>query len=244
VNLALLNHASDTESERWLWRWLSLITWAKEFQVRFEWRIDLFWKSSQGLFRVRCIVWTIPRSCAWLNARQICTRCPVSGPGDLFVLLLNEQSSNSRTLLRKPVGGSAPSTGNDGVGEGQIHQYSTVPLHYIAVLIRTSSRASGSCLGLLIIPCLCALRAELHNPWRARHPPSRFRPSGTVTKLRRLCRIVREKYHRLALLCVGQSSSFRNASNPTICHWAGRHFLPMRKIHTRRVWGRGSGKHC
>src|SRR5438270_2935163 len=36
VNLALLNHASDTESERWLWRWLSLITWAKEFQVRFE----------------------------------------------------------------------------------------------------------------------------------------------------------------------------------------------------------------
>ena len=35
VNLTLDNQASDTESERWLWRWLSLITWASEFQVRF-----------------------------------------------------------------------------------------------------------------------------------------------------------------------------------------------------------------
>ena len=35
VNLTLDNQACDTESERWLWRWLSLITWASEFQVRF-----------------------------------------------------------------------------------------------------------------------------------------------------------------------------------------------------------------
>jgi len=36
ANLALYDPASDTESQRWLWRWLSLITWAGEFQVRFE----------------------------------------------------------------------------------------------------------------------------------------------------------------------------------------------------------------
>jgi asparagine synthase (glutamine-hydrolysing) len=36
VNLTLDNQASDAESERWLWRWLSLITWTSEFQVRFE----------------------------------------------------------------------------------------------------------------------------------------------------------------------------------------------------------------
>jgi asparagine synthase (glutamine-hydrolysing) len=36
VNLTLYDPASDTESQRWLWRWLSLITWASEFQVRFE----------------------------------------------------------------------------------------------------------------------------------------------------------------------------------------------------------------
>jgi asparagine synthase (glutamine-hydrolysing) len=36
VNLTLYDPASDTESQRWLWRWLSLITWAGEFQVRFE----------------------------------------------------------------------------------------------------------------------------------------------------------------------------------------------------------------
>jgi asparagine synthase (glutamine-hydrolysing) len=36
VNLTLSDQPSDIESERWLWRWLSLITWASEFQVRFE----------------------------------------------------------------------------------------------------------------------------------------------------------------------------------------------------------------
>lgn len=36
VNRTLDNQVSDSESERWLWRWLSLITWASEFQVRFE----------------------------------------------------------------------------------------------------------------------------------------------------------------------------------------------------------------
>jgi asparagine synthase (glutamine-hydrolysing) len=35
VNLTLHNQTSDAESERWLWRWLSLVTWASEFQVRF-----------------------------------------------------------------------------------------------------------------------------------------------------------------------------------------------------------------
>jgi asparagine synthase (glutamine-hydrolysing) len=36
VKLTLYDHSSDAESHRWLWRWLSLITWAHEFQVRFE----------------------------------------------------------------------------------------------------------------------------------------------------------------------------------------------------------------
>lgn len=36
VNLTLHKQPPDTESERWLWRWLSLITWASEFQVRFD----------------------------------------------------------------------------------------------------------------------------------------------------------------------------------------------------------------
>jgi asparagine synthase (glutamine-hydrolysing) len=34
--LTLCGEASDTESQRRLWRWLSLITWAREFQVSFE----------------------------------------------------------------------------------------------------------------------------------------------------------------------------------------------------------------
>ena len=36
VNLTLYHQPSDRESQRWLWRWLSLITWASEFRVRFE----------------------------------------------------------------------------------------------------------------------------------------------------------------------------------------------------------------
>jgi asparagine synthase (glutamine-hydrolysing) len=36
VKLTLHDQISDVESQRWLWRWLSLISWAREFQVRFE----------------------------------------------------------------------------------------------------------------------------------------------------------------------------------------------------------------
>jgi asparagine synthase (glutamine-hydrolysing) len=36
VQSTLHGHASDTESHRTLWRWLSLIAWAREFQVCFE----------------------------------------------------------------------------------------------------------------------------------------------------------------------------------------------------------------
>jgi asparagine synthase (glutamine-hydrolysing) len=36
LKLTLYHQASDTESQRLLWRWLSLIAWAGEFQVSFE----------------------------------------------------------------------------------------------------------------------------------------------------------------------------------------------------------------
>jgi asparagine synthase (glutamine-hydrolysing) len=34
--LTLSDRASDTESQRQLWRWLSFIAWVRDFQVRFE----------------------------------------------------------------------------------------------------------------------------------------------------------------------------------------------------------------
>lgn len=113
----------------------------------------------------------------------------------------------------------------------------------IAFLIRTSRCAGGFCLGFLFIPYLCAFRAELHNPRRARYPPCRFRPSRTVTKLRRLCRIVRKKYHRVALLYFSQSSSFRSSveSKDLLPHTHA--LFAKRKIRSHHLWGRGSGKH-
>jgi asparagine synthase (glutamine-hydrolysing) len=36
TNLTLSDRGSDTESQRWLWRWLSFIVWARNFQVVFE----------------------------------------------------------------------------------------------------------------------------------------------------------------------------------------------------------------
>lgn len=36
VKLTLYDHRANMDSQRWLWRWLSLITWAREFQVRFK----------------------------------------------------------------------------------------------------------------------------------------------------------------------------------------------------------------
>jgi asparagine synthase (glutamine-hydrolysing) len=36
LKLALRDRPSDPESQRWLWRWLTLIAWVREFQVCFD----------------------------------------------------------------------------------------------------------------------------------------------------------------------------------------------------------------